>query len=289
MYLAPSPIHEFQIPGIDIPGISFYIKRDDLIHPLVSGNKWRKLEGFVKKAKETNKLTLVTKGGAYSNHLLATAVASAALGFKSKGWVRGEIPEMLNPHLFWCKWFGMELIPTSRTDYSNWSEQELLQSNYEFFIPEGGTAKEAELGIEKLALELGNQWDHIFIASGTGTTATLLANAMSNSSPHTKVWANLVLKTKEFQWPFELIKPENFMVLNTYHFGGYAKTTQELIALAKAASALNAIVFDQVYTAKTLYAMSATVKNAIETFEKKRILFVHTGGQLGPLGLKSIL
>src|SRR3954467_9988327 len=110
-----SPVHQIKNQLFDQKGIEVYLKRDDLIHPIISGNKWRKLKYVLKKARAENKNHLVTFGGAYSNHLLATAAAAASFGFLSTGIVRGE--EVSNDHLFLCKLHGMHLMFTDRESY----------------------------------------------------------------------------------------------------------------------------------------------------------------------------
>ena len=134
-----SPVQQISNKLFDEQGISVFIKRDDLIHPMISGNKWRKLKYILKKAVAENKTHLVTFGGAYSHHLLATAAAAAKFGFKSTGIVRGE--EINNDTLFLCRLHGMELLFTDRESYR---DKPGLFNKYfgndsnAFFIDEGG-------------------------------------------------------------------------------------------------------------------------------------------------------
>src|SRR5471030_473340 len=134
-----SPVHQINDKLFDERGLKVFIKRDDLIHPIISGNKWRKLKYLLKKAQSVNKTHLVSFGGAYSNHLLATAAAAAKFGFKSTGIVRGE--EVINDTLFLCRLHGMNLIFTDRESYR---DKPVLFAKYfsgdeqAFFINEGG-------------------------------------------------------------------------------------------------------------------------------------------------------
>ena len=131
-----------------IPGIDFYIKRDDQIHGLVSGNKWRKLRYILKNEKLNGTQTLVSCGGPYSNHLLALACAGSVFGFKTKGFLTGELPTELRPTLKLCVYFGMELLPVSRTEFRD--VKKIFDQRYSTnpncsFIPEGGNTILAEI------------------------------------------------------------------------------------------------------------------------------------------------
>src|ERR1700760_4446363 len=136
-----SPVQQIKNKLFEDKGITLHIKRDDLIHPLISGNKWRKLKYILKKAQAENKNHLITFGGAYSNHLLATAAAAAKFGFKSTGFVRGE--EVINDTLFLCRLHGMNLIFADRESYRD--KQTLFNKHFAndksaFFIDEGGSS-----------------------------------------------------------------------------------------------------------------------------------------------------
>src|ERR1700754_4063997 len=142
-----SPVHQIHNQLFDEQGLEVFIKRDDLIHPIISGNKWRKLKYLLKQAQTQNKTHLVTFGGAYSNHLLATAAAAAKFGFKSTGIVRGE--EVSNDTLFLCRLHGMQLIFTDRESYRGKS---VLFDKYfgddanALFINEGGAGPDGAKG-----------------------------------------------------------------------------------------------------------------------------------------------
>ncbi len=134
-----SPVHQINNKLFDDKGIKVFIKRDDLIHPIISGNKWRKLKYTLKKALSENKNHVVTFGGPYSNHLLATAAAAARFGFKATGFVRGD--EVDNDTLFLCRLHGMDLIFTDRESYKDkyaLFSQRFHNNADAFFIDEGG-------------------------------------------------------------------------------------------------------------------------------------------------------
>jgi len=284
-----SPVQQISNKLFDEQGISVFIKRDDLIHPMISGNKWRKLKYILKKASVENKIHLVTFGGAYSNHLLATAAAAAKFGFKSKGFVRGE--EINNDTLFLCRLHGMELLFTDRESYR---DKTALFNKYfgddpnAFFIDEGGAGIEGAKGCAELIDELPETYDHIFCACGTGTTAAGIINGLQNHKLKTEFNAIPVFKNGGFikdEIDKYLINPANYNLHTDYHFGGYAKTDKELISFIKRFVTDTGILIEPVYTGKMLYAIyDLAGKGYFKSGSK--ILAIHTGGLLGLQGMK---
>jgi len=280
-------------PVEKIKSVSFsnlYVKRDDLIDPYISGNKWRKLKYILAKAAAENKNHLVTFGGAYSNHLVATAAAAARAGLKSTGFVRGEAVK--NEMLMLCKLFGMQLIFIDRESYKN--KQALFNKYYQndssaFYIDEGGASREATIGCAEIIDELTEEYDHIFCAAGTGTTAAGLLKGLNNNNLITKLHVIPVLKNVFFLKD-EILKytavTENLFLHTDYHFGGYAKTTPELINFIKSFVGNTGILIDPVYTAKMFYAITDLKKKGVIGYEDK-ILAIHTGGLLGLFGMEN--
>lgn len=284
-----SPVHQISNKLFAEQGIQLFIKRDDLIHPLISGNKWRKLKYLLKKVAEQNKTHLVTFGGAFSNHLLATAAAAAKFGFKSTGIVRGE--EVENDTLFLCRLHGMQLIFTDRDSYR---DKPALFGKYfgndasAFFIDEGGASPEAAQGCAELVDELTDVYDHIFCACGTGTTAAGIINGLQQHQLHTQFNAVPVFKNGGFmkdEVDRYLTNPVNYNLHLDYHFGGYAKTTPELIAFIKQFVVDTGILIEPVYTGKMLYGIYDLVKKGYFK-QGDKILAMHTGGLIGLLGMK---
>jgi len=284
-----SPVQQISNKLFDEQGISVFIKRDDLIHPMISGNKWRKLKYILKKACVENKTHLVTFGGAYSNHLLATAVAAAKFGFKSKGFVRGE--EINNDTLFLCRLHGMELLFTDRESYR---DKPGLFNKYfgndsnAFFIDEGGASIKGAQGCAELINELTEPYDNIFCACGTGTTAAGIINGLQKHKLTTEFNAVPVFKNGGFikdEIDKYLINPTNYHLHTDYHFGGYAKTDKELISFIKRFVTDTGILIEPVYTGKMLYAIyDLAAKGHFKP--GSTILAIHTGGLLGLLGMK---
>lgn len=285
-------VHSFE-EKIDFPTITdaveLFIKRDDLIHPFISGNKWRKLKYNLIKARNENKTHLVTFGGAYSNHLLATAAAGAKFGFKTTAFVRGE--KVNNHTLSMCGMFGMETIFVERELYKN--KEELFNNYYKdhnevMMLAEGGYGYEAELGCREIIQELTQEYQHIFCASGTGATAAGIINEVAIQKLKTKVHIVSSLKGGDFlKTEIEnlLENPNQPYHLHTdYHFGGYAKTTPQLIDFIKIFGKQTGILLDPVYTGKTLFAIQDLAKkNAFKKSDK--VLMIHTGGLFGLLGM----
>ena len=284
-----SPLQKLEDDLLKEKGIELYIKRDDLIHPLVSGNKWRKLKYILYKAKAQQKNHLVTFGGAFSNHLLATAAAAAMFGLKATGFVRGE--EVINDHLFLCRMHGMNLIFVDRSSYRDKPalfEKHFAADDSAIFVDEGGASAEGTLGCAEIADELDANYQHLFCACGTGTTAAGILNGMQRNGMDTMLHAIPVLKDGAFigqNINAYLNQPTPYQLHLDYHFGGYAKTTPGLINFIKNFIAQTGIMIDPVYTGKMLYAVfDMAEKQYFKT--GNNILAIHTGGAFGLLGMK---
>jgi len=286
-----SPLQQiqFEMPS----GIELYIKRDDLIHPYISGNKWRKLKYLIQTAQLQNKKTLVTFGGAYSNHLLATACAAALKGFKSLGFVRGEELDASNHTLFLCEQFGMKIIFVDRISYLNKAalfEKYFSNNNDAFFIDEGGRSDEAILGCSELIDELPQTFDHIVLAAGTGSTFCGILKGCAKHNLSTKVHAIVVHKGIPEIVDYTIAKTSyaHYSIQDNYHFGAYAKTSPDLISFMKKFQQATGILLDPVYTAKALYALYDLIQQGVIQ-AKEKVLFIHTGGLIGNLGMKDKL
>ncbi|MDB5286660.1 MAG: cuyA [Mucilaginibacter sp.] len=284
-----SPVHQIKNILFDDKGLEVFIKRDDMIHPIISGNKWRKLKHILLQAQAQGKNHLVTFGGAYSNHLLATAAAAARFGFKATGIVRGE--EVQNDTLFLCRLHGMQLIFTNRESYRDKPalfKKYFADNTDAFFIDEGGASAEAAKGCSELVNELTQSYDHILCACGTGTTAAGIINGINQHNLSTQFNAIPVFKNGDFikdEIDKFLLTPTNYQLHTSYHFGGYGKTTNELIGFIKQFVIDTGILIEPVYTGKMLYALyDLAAKDYFKPGSK--ILAIHTGGIWGLLGMK---
>lgn len=270
-----APLQPFQLEGL---GGDVYIQRDDLIHPLVSGNKWRKLQHHILYAKQEGKTRLVTFGGAYSNHLLATAAAGAILGLQTAAFLRADEP-IDNHYLRAAQLYGMQLIPVSREDYRHKPElfaQYFSSDPTAYCIAEGGAGAAAWEGVAGIVKALPFAPVYILHASATATTAIGLGRGIQACGYATRVYAVAVLNNVEEQRKLiqEAGLTETVEVLNGYAFGGYAKTTDFLMDFVKSAIAQTGILFDPVYTGKALWALQDMALPG-------RGVFLHTGGSMG--------
>lgn len=284
-----SPVESLDFQLFNDKGLTLHIKRDDQIHPFISGNKWRKLKYILQSARAAGKMHLVTFGGAWSNHLLATACAGAKFGFKTTGFVRGE--SVSNPNLSLCKLFGMELQFVDRTSYRNKPalfEHYAQGDEQAYFVDEGGYSTEGTIGCSEIIDELATAYDHIFCACGTGTTLAGLYRGCMEAGLHTHLHGIPVLAGGDFIREaiaklYTGKEPAHITLHTEYHFGGYAKTTPALNTFIKHFCAETGILIEPVYTGKLLYGVFNLAKH--DYFKPKdRILVVHTGGLMGILG-----
>jgi 1-aminocyclopropane-1-carboxylate deaminase len=255
------------------------ILRLDLIHPDISGNKWFKLKYNLQQAKTLNKNTIITFGGAFSNHIVATAVACQLNGLKSIGIIRGEETSGNNPTLLLAQQYGMELLFVSRTEYSQKTDAGYLQRLHymypeAFIIPEGGDNAPGQKGCEEILTDATKDFTDIFCAYGTGTTFKGLSATLSQTQKLTAVNAlNYEATTTNFQTG----------ILNNYHFGGYAKHTKELLQFKSWFEETYCIELDYVYTAKLFYAVFDLIDQS-RLEQHKKILIIHSGGLQGNKG-----
>ncbi|WP_438961838.1 1-aminocyclopropane-1-carboxylate deaminase/D-cysteine desulfhydrase [Nonlabens sp.] len=275
------------------------MKRDDLLHPQVSGNKLRKLKYNLLKAQELKHDTLLTYGGAYSNHIAATAAAGHICGFKTIGIIRGEeLEENLektlkhNHTLQTAHALGMQFKFVSRYAYRDKYEtafQEDLKNEFGSFynIPEGGTNELAVKGTQEILTSSDQEnYDFITVAAGTGGTA---AGIINSTAPHQKV---LVFSALKGDFMFDEIarytSRENFMVFEENRFGGYAKSSDGLIKFMNGRFRESGIPLESIYTGKMMYRLEHLVKTGVITGET-RILAIHTGGLQSMVGYNAKL
>ncbi len=293
-----APLQQINGPLLQQHGIELWLKREDLLHPTISGNKLRKLKYNLQEAKQLQKDVLLTFGGAYSNHIAATAAAGAEFGFKTIGIIRGEEHLPLNPTLSFATACGMQLHYISREDYRRKQESEFLQDltqkyNQPYIIPEGGTNALAVKGCTEIVSDISIDYDYICCASGTGGT---IAGIIAGLGGKKQVLSFPALKGGEFlQQEIEQLilnyngrHYSNWHLVTNYHFGGYAKVKPELLEFIKQFQTQHQIPLEPVYTGKMLYGIYDLVKQGF--FPKgSRIIAIHTGGLQGNAGFKERL
>ncbi|MBP9602372.1 MAG: 1-aminocyclopropane-1-carboxylate deaminase/D-cysteine desulfhydrase [Lutibacter sp.] len=276
-------------------GIELYIKREDKLHPIISGNKFRKLKYNIQEAKRLGHTTLLTFGGAFSNHILAVAGAGAEFGFKTIGIIRGEELESKineNPTLAKTQELGMQFHFVSRAAYRDKESSSFISFLCEKFgnfylVPEGGTNDLAIKGCEEiLTSEDKSYFTHIACAVGTGGTISGLINSSTEKQQLigfsslkgaflSEVIRNFVVKT-------------NWSISDAYHFGGYGKVNDELIQFLNSFYTQTSIPLDPVYTGKMVFGvLDLIAKNYFPPNSK--ILMIHTGGLQGIKGMNFAL
>ena len=271
-----------------VDGFEITIKRLDLVHPQISGNKFFKLKYNLLAAQQQCYKKLLTFGGAYSNHIAATAYAAQCFGFESLGIIRGEelASKPLNPTLSTAQQFGMQLQFVSRENYRLKQSPDYLaqlQQDYPdyYVIPEGGTNPLAIQGCQEILNAQDREtYDLICCAVGTGGTMTGLIEA---SSTHQHVLGFSALKgdflTSEVQ---QLTHKSNWQITDQFCCGGYAKTTPELLQFIQAFEQNYQIPLEQVYTGKMLMGVFELIQQG-HFSAHSRILVIHSGGLQGRL------
>jgi 1-aminocyclopropane-1-carboxylate deaminase/D-cysteine desulfhydrase-like pyridoxal-dependent ACC family enzyme len=273
-----------------------FIKRDDLIHPEISGNKWRKLKWNVENARSSGYDCLLTFGGAHSNHIAATAATANLFGMRSIGIIRGEEVDLQNPTLHGASLNGMEIHRISRSAYAEIRERSFLEELRHRFgpvyiIPEGGRNHYGVQGCSEIMSELERKYDRIFLACGTATTLSGMAIANEEG---TQLFGVSALKGGSFlrktvqdfvEKAFRDKETENSVLervslLTDYHFGGYAKCDKRLIQFMRNFHRKTNVKLDPIYTAKAAFAMYEQVKQS-KIRKAENWLFIHSGGLQG--------
>ena len=294
-----SRIQQIHLSEIRDKKISLFIKREDELHPFISGNKYRKLKYNLVEASNQKYQTLLTFGGAYSNHIAATAAAGFEHNFKTIGVIRGDelatnFEKVIqnNPTLKFASEHNMQFHFVSRSDYRNKTTPEFIAKLKEKFgdfylVPEGGTNNFAVKGCEEILAEADEQYNVICCSIGTGGTISGLINSSKN---HQKVLGFPALKGDFIQNDIKkyTLNNDNWSLNTAYHFGGYAKVSEELITFINKFKRETQIPLDPVYTGKMLFGIMDLIKK--DFFIKgTKILAVHTGGLQGIDGMNLLL
>lgn len=270
--------------------VELYIKREDKIHPFISGNKYRKLKYNLQEAQKLKQNTLLTFGGAFSNHIAAVAAAGKEFGFKTIGIIRGE--ELINkitenPTLQFAQSQGMQFKFVSRSAYRDKESDSFLnelkkQFGSFYLVPEGGTNQLAVKGCKEILNIEDAQFDYVCCAVGTGGTISGLINA---SKSHQKILGFPALKGDFLSTNIsKFVIKNNWELITDYHFGGYAKVSKELIDFINQFKQAYSIPLDPVYTGKLMFGVIKMIEANYFT-KKAKILVIHTGGLQGISGM----
>jgi 1-aminocyclopropane-1-carboxylate deaminase len=302
IFISP-PVQKINNQITNHAGVELYVLRLDMMHPKINGNKWFKLKYNLLEAEEKKHSKILTFGGAYSNHIFATAAAGNAFNLQTIGVIRGEETLPLNSTLSFAVEKGMKLVYCDRTTYRKRNTPELqadLKQRFGeiFIIPEGGCNLNGVRGCTEIMQEL-DFFDTICLACGTGTT---LAGIALSLNPQQQVIGFPVLKNAKFleseiknliadylksDLPKKVNHPAPWQLIYNYHFGGYAKINQELINFCKTFQQQHNIPLDYIYTGKMFYGVMELLKQGF--FQPSKILLIHTGGLQGNVGIEEKL
>lgn len=260
------------------------ILRLDLIHPVISGNKWFKLKYYLEEAKKKHAVCLASFGGAYSNHIVALACAAKEKGFKSMGFIRGDESTPLSATLLQAQAYGMQFIFVDREAYR---DKDAITQQYHqpgwYWIPEGGYGTLGAKGAaDILKTADSSAYTHIFCATGTGT---MMSGLILSAQPHQKIIGISVLKNhlsleEEIKTLLTEVVYASFECVHGYHFGGYAKHPESLLTFMRELWQHDALPTDIVYTAKLCYAVKDLIAQKQFPVNSK-LLLIHSGGLQG--------
>jgi len=303
--LLPSPIQRFNFPDGVGAEVNFFLKRDDLIHKHISGNKWRKLKYNLLNAEAKKFNTVLTFGGAFSNHLAATVYACKQVGLKSIGVVRGEEVDLENPTMKFVRKNGMEIFPISREEYNLKTDEGYIQGLHEKFgafylIPEGGANFYGINGAQEIVTEKPEDFKNIDIVCCSAGTATTISGILASDlfdfktlcfSPFKgggflkdEIKKQLLFGFWDEDWVTE--KLNSVEVILDYHFGGFGKTKPELIEFVNWIKEETQIQFDLLYNGKMLFAIHDLCKQGYFS-KNQNVMIIHTGGIQGNAGFES--
>ena len=290
------PVEEIVDPIIKESGIRLIVKREDLNHPFLSGNKWHKLKYNLVAAREDGFDKILTFGGAYSNNVYAVAAAGKLFDFKTIGLIRGYERLPLNPTLSFAVDSGMKIYYVDKESYRKRNSSSFLKSlNDEYgkvyIVPEGGTNKLGVKGAGDILLNVKENYDYVCCACGTGGTLAGLITALDGKA---EALGFSVLKggdflnddVKKLVYESSGKAYKNWNINLDYHFGGYAKINLQLIQFIKRFEIINNIPLEPIYTGKLFYGIYELIRTGY--FKRgKTILAIHTGGLQGLAGMKS--
>lgn len=299
--MGPSPLQVLTHPLLTAKSITLSVKRDDLLHPDISGNKWRKLKHNLLYAEANNKDHLLSFGGAFSNHIHALAAACNHFQFKATGIIRGENHYASNPTLSQAQQWGMQLQFVDRKTYRLKEQTEYLhtlQTQYPnaYIIPEGGSNNLAIPGVEEVVTELMQQStqpiDHLFTATGSAGTMSGLISGILKHSHATQVHGIAVLKNAHYlEQSVVNFVPQaeqlNWYLHTNFHEGGYGKISPALATFCRQFVDQTQIPIEPIYTGKMFYALWQLIEQGYFS-AGTHIVALHTGGLQGLTGLKTL-
>ncbi len=276
-------------------GVEVFMKRTDLVHPIISGNKWYKMKYNIIEMKKQGYNTLLTFGGAYSNHIHAAAHAGKLFGFKTIGLIRGEEHLPLNSTLQSAINDGMELHYVDRTTFRKRETNKFIETLKEKFgdvyiLPVGGTNTIALKGCSEIIDEINIDYDYICSASGSGGTFAGLVVGLNGRKraiafPALKGGGFLKDIISKLVFDYTGRSFSNWEINTDYHFGGFAKLSKELVDFTHEFNRLNGFELDYIYTNKMMFGIADLIKKGF--FKSgETVVAIHSGGLQGNEGMK---
>ena len=266
--------------------LDVHILRLDVMHPLISGNKWFKLRFYLEEAQQTNQKHILTFGGAYSNHIIATAAACKLYGLACTGIIRGEEPAVYSSTLQQAASLGMQLVFISRDDYAAKRIPAHLLSTQYYTINEGGFGEPGARGAATILDHCDKRtYTHFLCATGTGTMIAGIINGVSSQQQVTGI--SVLKNNHDLETAVNTLvnaPGKKYSLLHDYHFGGYAKFKPALIDFMNKWYSVTGIPSDFVYTGKLFFALNDLAGNNFFP-AGSRILVIHSGGLQGNISL----
>ncbi len=276
--------------------VKVFMKRIDLVHPVISGNKWYKMKYNIEKMIDEGKDTLLTFGGAFSNHIHAAAAAGKAFGFRTIGLIRGEEHLPLNQTLQSAVDNGMKIYYVDRTTFRLRESEKFLddlKNKYGdvFILPLGGTNNIALKGCAEIVNNIDVDYNYICSASGSGGTFAGIVAGLNGSKkgiafPAVKSGGFLKDVIEDLVFDYTGNKYQNWDLNTDYHFGGFAKLTKELVEFTKEFEKLNKFKLDYIYTNKMMFGIAELIRSGYFKSEET-IIAIHSGGLQGNLGMQN--
>lgn len=279
-----SPVQRLSLDDAENRGILLDIKRDDLLHPIISGNKWRKLKYLLLSIETKGFRKVATMGGAYSNFIHSLSYVCHLLGWQCDVYIRAFPEQVLTPTMLDCSRWGASLQFVDRKRFRELRNKPPVLSDDVLWIAEGGMHEMSILGPQEIMMELSHQYDYIVIASATGTSVAGLIKGASVYQPDAKVIGVSVLNNaKQQQQDIADLVPhsaQDWSIVEGYEFGGFAKSNSDLTTFISKFNQQHNIMLESVYSGKSFYAvMDMISKGKIENSSK--ILLLHCGGLQG--------
>lgn len=286
--IEPTPLEQLHDERLSSTGVELYLKRDDLIHPRIPGNKWRKLKYNIEAARADSHDTLLTFGGAFSNHIYAVANAGEIYGFRTIGLIRGEEHRPLNPVLQHAVDCGMELHYVNREDYRQKATSEFLSALSERFggnfylLPEGGSNSLAVQGSAEIIDEIDIDFDVISCPSGTGGTLAGIVSGLSRRGSGAALGVAVLKGATFLKADVERLLGDvpldvEWDIALDYHFGGFARVKPALLSFIEEFKDRHGIELDPLYTGKMMYGLYDLAQKGCWA-AGSTVIAVHTGG-----------